>query len=106
MISDLIVNGAGNEATQLLRKMINARTLGLQFSPSIQITPGVSLIKVGPRINAQLRAFVQSTDKISKVPKSIESSLGNLPTLLGVFFQIEHVEIKLIKISLKYSHLK
>nr|AAW31745.1 GATA transcription factor GATAb-1 [Aedes aegypti] len=43
--TNLIVNGAGNEATQLLRKMINARTLGLQFSPSIQITPGVSLIK-------------------------------------------------------------
>nr|XP_029732603.1 box A-binding factor [Aedes albopictus] len=43
--TNLIVNGAGNEATQLLRKMINARTLGLQFSPSIQLTPGVSLIK-------------------------------------------------------------
>ncbi|XP_055642373.1 putative uncharacterized protein DDB_G0271606 isoform X2 [Toxorhynchites rutilus septentrionalis] len=40
-----LINGAGNEATQLLRKMINARTLGLQFSPSIQITPGVSLTK-------------------------------------------------------------
>ncbi|XP_038106306.1 putative mediator of RNA polymerase II transcription subunit 26 isoform X3 [Culex quinquefasciatus] len=43
--TNLIVNGAGNEATQLLRKMINARTLGLQFSPSIQLTPGVSLMK-------------------------------------------------------------
>lgn len=43
--TNLIVNGAGNEATQLLRKMINARTLGLQFTPSIQISPAVSLIK-------------------------------------------------------------
>lgn len=32
------VNGGGNEATQLLRKMINCRTLGLPFSAALSIT--------------------------------------------------------------------
>ncbi|XP_058123953.1 uncharacterized protein LOC131265677 isoform X2 [Anopheles coustani] len=33
--TNLIVNGEGNEATALLRKMINARSLGIQFPPSL-----------------------------------------------------------------------
>lgn len=37
-----VVNGAGNEATQLLRKMINCRSLGLPFSAALSITGALS----------------------------------------------------------------
>jgi hypothetical protein len=45
------VNGGGNEATQLLRKMINCRSLGLPFTSAISISGAlgdqpISLIKV------------------------------------------------------------
>uniref|UniRef100_A0A336LK16 CSON009360 protein n=1 Tax=Culicoides sonorensis TaxID=179676 RepID=A0A336LK16_CULSO len=36
------VNGGGNEATQLLRKMINCRSLGLPFSAALSITGALS----------------------------------------------------------------
>lgn len=36
------MNGGGNEATQLLRKMINCRSLGLPFSAALSITGALS----------------------------------------------------------------
>nr|XP_040239708.2 GATA zinc finger domain-containing protein 16 isoform X1 [Anopheles coluzzii]XP_040239709.2 GATA zinc finger domain-containing protein 16 isoform X1 [Anopheles coluzzii]XP_040239712.2 GATA zinc finger domain-containing protein 16 isoform X1 [Anopheles coluzzii]XP_049465060.1 GATA zinc finger domain-containing protein 16 isoform X1 [Anopheles coluzzii]XP_049465061.1 GATA zinc finger domain-containing protein 16 isoform X1 [Anopheles coluzzii]XP_049465062.1 GATA zinc finger domain-containing len=43
---NLIVNGGGNEATALLRKMINARNLGIQFAPSVvPVGTGLTLLK-------------------------------------------------------------
>uniref|UniRef100_A0A182PMG7 GATA-type domain-containing protein n=1 Tax=Anopheles epiroticus TaxID=199890 RepID=A0A182PMG7_9DIPT len=43
---NLIVNGGGNEATALLRKMINARNLGIQFAPSVvPVGTGLALLK-------------------------------------------------------------
>ncbi|XP_053673620.1 protein bunched, class 2/F/G isoform-like [Anopheles nili] len=44
--TNLIVNGGGNEATALLRKMINARNLGIQFAPSVvPVGTGLALLK-------------------------------------------------------------
>uniref|UniRef100_A0A182MVB8 GATA-type domain-containing protein n=1 Tax=Anopheles culicifacies TaxID=139723 RepID=A0A182MVB8_9DIPT len=44
--SNLIVNGRGNEATALLRKIINAQNHGIQFAPSVvPVGTGLALLK-------------------------------------------------------------
>ncbi|XP_052864205.1 box A-binding factor [Anopheles cruzii] len=43
--TNLIVNGGGNEATALLRKMISARNLGIQFTPTVPVSTGLSMHK-------------------------------------------------------------
>ncbi|XP_035905542.1 uncharacterized protein LOC118509274 isoform X2 [Anopheles stephensi] len=43
--NNLIVNGAGNEATAFLRKMINARNLGIQFPSVVPVGTGLALLK-------------------------------------------------------------
>uniref|UniRef100_A0A182SAP1 GATA-type domain-containing protein n=1 Tax=Anopheles maculatus TaxID=74869 RepID=A0A182SAP1_9DIPT len=43
--SNLIVNGGGNEATAFLRKMINARSLGIQYPSVLPVGTGLALLK-------------------------------------------------------------
>ncbi|XP_050089516.1 mastermind-like protein 2 isoform X2 [Anopheles aquasalis] len=43
--TNLIVNGGGNEATALLRKMISAQNLGIQFGSTVPVGTGLAMLK-------------------------------------------------------------
>ncbi|XP_049549128.1 uncharacterized protein LOC125960033 isoform X3 [Anopheles darlingi] len=65
--TNLIVNGGGNEATALLRKMIGAQNLGIQFGSTVPVGTGLAMLKQN-EINRHNAASGQSGRRKQSCP--------------------------------------
>ncbi|XP_035777933.1 uncharacterized protein LOC118459027 isoform X2 [Anopheles albimanus] len=65
--TNLIVNGGGNEATALLRKMISAQNLGIQFGSTVPVGTGLAMLKQN-EINRHNAASAQSGRRKQSCP--------------------------------------